>query len=149
MSEIQIIPMNASHIPGIAQLEKQCFSEPWSEKSLAEELDVPSAVFLTAMIDGQVAGYMGVHHLGDCAYVCNVAVFPEFRRCSVASALIQAHMRSAKQAGMNEISLEVRSSNAAARALYEKFGFEHLGTRPKFYSSPVENAEIYTLTLTK
>ena len=149
MNDIRIIPMNESHISAIAELEKQCFSEPWSEKALAEELEVPSAVFLTALIKGQPAGYMGVHHLGDCAYVCNVAVFPEFRRCSVASALIEAHIQRAKESGMSEISLEVRSSNAPARALYEKFGFAHLGTRPKFYSSPVENAEIYTLTLTK
>ena len=149
MNEIEILPMAATHLPAIAELEKICFSEPWSEKALAEELDVPSAVFLTALIGGQVAGYMGAHHLGDCAYVCNVAVFPSFRRCSVASALIQAHIRKAKEAGMSGISLEVRTSNAAARALYEKFGFRHLGTRPKFYSSPVENAEIYTLSLTK
>lgn len=136
--------MAAEHIPAIAAIEKECFSVPWSEKALAEELRVPSAVFLTAITEGQVAGYMGVHHLGDCAYVCNVAVLPRFRRRSVASALIEAHIAKAREGGMNEISLEVRTSNAAARALYEKFGFVRLGTRPNFYTSPRENAEIYT-----
>ncbi len=149
MGEISIAAMTAEHLPMIAEMERQCFSTPWSEKALAEELNVPSAVFLTALMDGQVAGYMGVHHLGDCAYVCNVAVFPEFRRNSVASSLIAAHIQKAREHGMNEISLEVRTSNIPARALYEKFGFEHLGTRPNFYSSPRENAEIYTLYLTK
>ena len=139
--------MTAAHIPAIAAIERQCFSVPWSEKSLAEELDVPSAVFLTALIDGQVAGYMGVHHLGDCAYVDNVAVSPEFRRRSAASGLIEAHISKAREAGMSEISLEVRSSNIAARKLYEKFGFKHIGTRPHFYTEPKENAEIYTLDL--
>ena len=148
MNEIQIMPMNETHIHAIAEIEKQCFSEPWSEKALAEELSVPSAVFLTALMDGQVAGYMGVHHLGNCAYVCNVAVFPEYRRRSAASALMEAQIQKARACGMNEITLEVRTSNAAARALYEKFGFVRLGTRPNFYSSPKENAEIYSLYLT-
>ena len=56
-TEIRIVPMNASHIAEIAEIERQCFSEPWSEKSLAEELNVPSAVFLTALAGGRVAGY--------------------------------------------------------------------------------------------
>lgn len=145
--EIRIVPMTAGHVAAIAAIERQCFSEPWSEKALAEELNVPSAVFLTALAGESVAGYMGVHHLGDCAYVCNVAVSPEYRRRSVASALIGAQIDSARRAGMSEISLEVRTSNAAARALYEKFGFTLIGTRPNFYSSPKENAEIYTLRL--
>ena len=147
MEELQIIPMTEQHIPAIAGIERQCFSDPWSERALAEELNVPSAVFLTALADGEVAGYMGVHHLGDCAYVCNVAVAPEFRRRSVASSLMEAHILKAREAGMSEITLEVRSSNAAALALYEKFGFRCLGTRPNFYTNPKEHAEIYTLYL--
>ena len=145
--EIMIMPMTEERISDIAAIERECFSEPWSEKALAEELDVPSAVFLAAVVGGKTAGYMGVHHLGDCAYVCNVAVSPEFRRRSVASALIGAQITRARQAGMHEISLEVRSSNAPARALYEKFGFQRLGTRPNFYSQATENAEIYSLYL--
>ena len=144
--EITILPMNESHIPAIAEIERSCFSTPWSEKALAEELGVASAVFLTAAVNGTVAGYMGAHHLGDCAYVCNVAVSPEFRRRYVASALIAAQTDAARAAGMREMTLEVRASNAPARALYEKFGFVHVGTRPNFYSGPKENAEIYTLT---
>ncbi|MBQ1441918.1 MAG: ribosomal protein S18-alanine N-acetyltransferase [Clostridia bacterium] len=146
-TEIRIVPMNASHIAEIAEIERQCFSEPWSEKSLAEELNVPSAVFLTALAGGRVAGYMGVHHLGDSAYVCNVAVPPEFRRKKVASALIGAQIAKAVEAGMSELTLEVRTSNIPARSLYEKFGFDHIGTRPDFYSAPKENAEIYTLVI--
>ena len=144
--EIRILPMNETHIPAIAEIERQCFSEPWSEKSLEEELGLQYAVFLTALIDDRVAGYMGTQHLGGCAYVCNVAVSPAFRRRSVASALIAAQIDAARAAGMIEMTLEVRTSNEAARSLYEKFGFFHVGTRPNFYSHPAENAEIYTLT---
>ena len=137
--------MTEEHIPTIAHIERACFSEPWSEQALSEELGVPSAVLLTALLDGRVAGYMGTHHLGDCAYVCNVAVSPEYRRRTVASALVGAQIAAARNAGMGEITLEVRSSNQPARALYEKFGFTRLGTRPGFYSNPKENAEIYSL----
>lgn len=145
MTPIEIVPMAAEHIPAIAEIERQCFSTPWSEKTLAEELDVPSAIFVTALIDGAVAGYMGMHTSGDIAYVCNVAVSPAYRRHGVASALIQAQIDTSVLCGIREISLEVRTSNDAAIGLYEKFGFKHLGTRPHFYSNPTENAEIYSL----
>lgn len=145
MNDIIIVPMAAEHIHSIAEIEKQCFSTPWSEQALTEELDVSAAVFLTALTGGQVAGYMGLQMAGGVGYVCNVAVSPHFRRRGVASALIQAQIDLAKVNGLSEISLEVRSSNAAARALYEKFGFVRLGTRPNFYSNPQENAEIYSL----
>lgn len=144
---VKVIPMSPAHIPALAALERECFSDPWSEKALAEELDVPSAVFLTALMGEEVAGYMGAHYLGDSVYVCNIAVFPAFRRQSVASALLAAHMAEARERGMKEITLEVRVSNAAARSLYEKWGFENRGIRPRFYSDPEEGAAIYTLAL--
>lgn len=147
MNNITIVPMAAEHISAIAQIEKACFSTPWSEKALREELDVPAAHFVTALVNGTVAGYMGMQLAGDVGYVCNVAVSPDFRRCGVASALVAAQMAYAKAAGLSEISLEVRSSNTAARGLYEKLGFVWLGTRPRFYREPEENAEIYSLYL--
>lgn len=141
---IRVVPMRPEHIPAIARIEESCFSTPWSEKALTEELDVPSAVFLTALAGDTVAGYMGMQVAGGVGYVCNVAVSPGFRRRGVASALIQAQTDYARGHSLSEITLEVRSSNAAARALYEKLGFTRLGTRPNFYSQPVENAEIYS-----
>lgn len=147
MSEILIVPMTAEHVPSIARIEAECFSTPWSQQSLTDELNVSAAVFITALIDGDVAGYMGMHHLGDVGYVCNVAVAPGFRRRGVASALIRAQIKYARANALSEISLEVRSSNEPARALYEKFGFVRLGTRPNFYNNPKENAEIYSLFL--
>lgn len=145
MNEINIVPMSSEHIPAIARIEAECFSTPWSEQALADELNVPAAVFLTALIEDKVAGYMGLQMAGGVGYVCNVAVSPEFRRRGVASALIGAQIDSARSHALDEISLEVRSSNAAARALYESFGFVRLGTRPNFYRDPTENAEIYSL----
>lgn len=139
--------MTSEYIPSIARIEAECFSTPWSEQALWEELSVPAAVFITALIDGKVAGYMGMHHLGNIGYVCNIAVSSEFRGRGVASTLIGSQIDYARTHGLSEISLEVRSSNTPAQALYEKFGFVRLGTRPNFYNSPKEDAEIYSLFL--
>ena len=149
MNDILIVLMNERHIKAIAELERQCFSDPWSEDSLREELKQPFSVFLVAESDGEVAGYAGAQHLGDCAYICNVAVSPAFRRKGIALRLVREHIRRAAEAGMSEITLEVRTSNQPARELYEKCGFEQIGARPGFYSDPKENAEIYTKNLLK
>lgn len=144
MNNIQIVPMAAEHISAIAKIERECFSAPWSEKALAEELDVPSAIFITALDNGNVAGYVGMHHLGDVGYICNVAVSSDYRRKGIAGALLEYLIDYANKNSLSEITLEVRTSNEAARSLYEKFGFERLGTRPNFYNNPKENAEIYS-----
>ena len=90
--EITVVPMTAEHIPQIARIEEACFSTPWSEKALEEELSVPTAVFLTALAGDDVAGYMGMQVAGGVGYVCNVAVAPDCRRKGIASALIQAQI---------------------------------------------------------
>lgn len=144
MSNIQIVRMAFEHIAAIAAIEAECFSAPWSEKALTEELNVPTAIFITALSDGIVAGYMGMHHLGDVGYICNIAVSSNYRRIGVASVLLNAQINYARKHALSEITLEVRTSNEAARRLYEKFGFEQLGTRPNFYNNPKENAEIYS-----
>lgn len=141
---IKIIPMSEQHIPQIAEIEAQCFSAPWSEYALSEELRIDVAKFFAAVIEDKVVGYVGMHQLGDVGYFCNIAVSPDFRRMGVASALIQFLCDYAEDELLSELTLEVRSSNTAARALYEKFGFKRLGTRPKFYSNPTEDAEIYS-----
>ena len=85
---IQILPMAQEHISALAELERQCFADPWSEQALAEELSNPNAVFRVALIDGEVAGYVGMLHVLDEGDICNVAVFDRFRRKGVATALI-------------------------------------------------------------
>ncbi len=147
LDHIKIVPMSEEHIAALAAIEQQCFSTPWSAQSLREELEIPSAVFRVALVDGTVAGYMGMQDAGDVAYVCNIAVSPDYRRQGVATALIEAQCENARLMMIRELSLEVRTSNREARALYEKIGFQYIGTRPHFYSHPSENAEIYTLYL--
>lgn len=140
MSAAVIVPMAEAHLSALAELEAQCFSSPWSEEALREELGNPCAHFLTALCDGEVAGYLGCHHIGDEGFVTNIAVFPAFRRRGIARALVEAALGEP----IASLSLEVRVSNDAAIALYESLGFVNMGRRPRFYSHPTEDAFIYS-----
>lgn len=143
-SRIQIIPMEAKHIESLEQLEKECFASPWSFDALVSELSNPLAVFRVAEWDGQVAGYVGMQHIVDEGYICNIAVFESYRRKGIATLLMDTLFEYAKENDMAMISLEVRQSNQTAQDFYEKFGFEQEGERKNFYSNPTENALILT-----
>ena len=139
----EIVEMKAEHIPDIARLETVCFSSPWSEKSLSEELENENSHFLVAVSD-KVLGYIGVQEICGEAYITNVAVFREHRTCGIGRALLKSAYCGAKERNCEFITLEVRESNSAAIALYESEGFEKAGIRKNFYSDPTENGIIYT-----
>lgn len=143
---IVVSEMEPKHIEDLERLEKECFSTPWSFDSLVSELSNPLAVFRVAEIGGRVAGYVGMHHIVDEGYICNIAVFPQFRRHGVATMLMEELVSYAKENDMATISLEVRESNLTAREFYEKFQFEVVGERKNFYANPTENALIMTKT---
>lgn len=140
-----IVPMTAEHIAAIAAIERACFSRPWSEEALAEELGNPAALFLAAVDDGTVVGYVGAHCVLDEAAITNVAVDPARRRQGIAAALLRELATRAAARGVTRITLEVRVSNTAAIALYERLGFMRDGVRPRFYDRPTEDAALYSL----
>ncbi len=139
---IVIVPLAEEHLAAVARLERCCFADPWSEEALCEELHNPPARFLVALCNGEVAGYLGCHHVVDEAFITNVAVFPAFRRCGIGRALVQAAQRDA--ATMTRLTLEVRISNRAAISLYRSLGFVEEGIRPRFYAHPTEDAALYS-----
>ena len=134
--------MNPAHVAQIAQLEKVCFSDPWSEKSIASELDNPLAFWLVALEGQTVAGYIGSQTVMDETDMMNVAVHPEFRRKGIGQALINTLVEHLQKAGSRCLTLEVRASNAAAIALYAKLGFSEVGRRKNYYRNPREDALI-------
>ncbi len=142
---MEIVRMEAAHIPQIAALERLCFSEPWSERSLLEETENPAAYFIVAVEDGAVRGYAGMHTVLGESYVDNIAVFPAYRGRGIGRALTQALIARARAADGAFITLEVRASNRAAIALYTALGFEKVGVRPNFYMAPREDAALFTL----
>lgn len=139
---MKIIPMNESHVAQIAALEKQCFSDPWSENSVASELENPLSLWLIAEEDGAVCGYVGSQTVLDETDMMNIAVHPDFRRKGIAAALITELVSRLKARGSRVLRLEVRESNFSAIALYEALGFTQLGLRKNYYRNPKENALI-------
>ena len=134
--------MNSSHVAQIAALEKICFSDPWSEKSVASELDNKLAFWLVATEGDTVAGYIGSQTVMDETDMMNVAVHPDFRRQGIAGTLVNALVEQLKTMGSHCLTLEVRASNAPAIALYEKLGFAQIGRRKNYYRNPREDALI-------
>ena len=143
---MNITEMQEKHLPALAELEKQCFHAPWSEKMLREELG--GGIFLVAEQDGEVQGYVGCQTVLDEGYITNVAVSPDFRRRGAARRLIAELIARAKEKGLAFVTLEVRESNAPAIALYTGAGFASVGKRKNFYSNPTENAVLMTISFT-
>lgn len=141
--EFNIFEMTAAHISEIAELEKECFSSPWSENALKAELNNDNSFFLVAYSD-KVLGYIGVQEICSEAYITNIAVSGEYRKNGIGRRLLQAAVNGARSRECDFITLEVRASNKTAISLYESEGFEAAGIRKNFYSVPVENGIIYT-----
>ena len=134
--------MKPEHVAQVAALEKICFSDPWSEKSVASELDNKLAFWMVATEGKTVAGYIGSQTVLDETDMMNVAVHPDFRRQGIAEALVNELVENLKKMGSHCLTLEVRASNAPAIALYEKLGFREIGRRKNYYRNPREDALI-------
>ena len=134
--------MNATHVAQIARLERICFSDPWSERSIASELDNKLAFWLVAVEGETVAGYIGSQTVMDETDMMNVAVHPDFRRKGIAESLINTLVDQLKSMGSHCLTLEVRASNVPAIALHEKLGFSEIGRRKNYYRNPREDALI-------
>lgn len=140
----KLVPMDRSHLAGVAELERLSFSTPWNEAMLEEELYNDTASFIVAEgEDGTVLGYAGLHVVLDEGYIDNVAVRPSCRRQGIADRLLDVFLRFG-QANLAFLTLEVRPSNTAAVALYEKNGFREVGRRKNYYDDPKEDALLLT-----
>lgn len=142
---VRIVPMNADHLDEVAELERVCFSTPWSRNMLAEELDNALSAFLVALDDtGRVVGYAGLQVVLDEGYITNVAVRPDCRKQGVAGKLLQVFLDFAQGNQLSFLTLEVRASNYDAIALYGSRGFRSVGRRKNYYEHPREDAIIMT-----
>ena len=139
---MNIVPMEKSHVPQVAALEKACFSDPWSEASVASELNNPLSCWLVALEGEVVAGYVGSQTVLDETDMMNIAVRADFRRRGLATALVLALIACLKQRGSRRLTLEVRASNESAQNLYARLGFTQVGRRKNYYFHPREDAFI-------
>ncbi len=127
-------------LDGVAELEKLCFSEPWSKNSLELLTKEGIGVGMTCSCDGKLCAYGGMIVAVDEGQITNIATHPDYRRQGYGRAIVEALIRYAKMNGLDSISLEVRESNRAAIELYGKLGFKIEGKRKDFYTRPKEDA---------
>ena len=129
-------------LDGVAELEKLCFSQPWSKNSLELLTKEGIGVGMVCSKDGIVCAYGGMMVAVDEGQITNIATHPDYRRQGYGRAIVEALIKYAKMNGLDSISLEVRESNKAAIDLYTKLDFKVEGKRKDFYTKPTESALI-------
>jgi len=137
-----ITKMMECHVPQIAELEKLCFNDPWSQNSIASEVNNKLSLWLVAVENEQVVGYVGSQTVLGETDMMNIAVHPEYRNKGIATALITQLISTLAQWGSHSLMLEVRASNDPAISVYKSLGFVELGRRRNYYRNPREDALI-------
>ncbi len=144
---MNITPFDFKHLNDIADLEKQCFSLPWTREMFEGELMSSIAEYFVAEYDGRAVGYAGMWKILDEGHITNIAVSPYYRRKKIGQALLDSLVSRANQKGIKKLLLEVRKSNEAAISLYSKNGFQSVGLRKGYYSDNNEDAVLMNLIL--
>ena len=128
-------------LPQVIAIERRAFPTPWSLAMFVLELSKPSGICLAAMFENRLVGYLVCSRYDTVWHVMNVAVDPDVRRTGVATTLLIELLDRVGDDGAR-FTLEVRTSNLAAIALYERFGFRAAGTRRRYYQDNGEDALI-------
>ena len=135
-------PLRYSDLPQVISIERRAFTTPWSLAMFVLEVSKPTGVCLAAVdiASARVLGYLILSRYDTVWHLMNVAVDPNRRREGIARGLLDAMIAAAGPT--NEYTLEVRTSNTGAIALYARFGFRSAGTRPRYYRDTGEDAVI-------
>jgi len=141
-SDFIVRTMSEEHVEQVAQIERLCFSLPWTEACIAKELINPLSLWLVAVIGDCVVGYVGSQSVLGEADIMNVAVAPEHRRKGIAVMLLNKLQNMLSERDVHSLTLEVRVSNEAAINLYHSLGYVQVGRRPGYYHRPKEDALI-------
>lgn len=139
---IEYALMKPQHVAQVAELEKLCFSEPWSENAVRSELSNPLSLWIVALDADAVVGYVGSQSVLGEADMMNIAVSADYRRQGVAEGLVRSLISELRQRDVSCLTLEVRASNEPAKALYQKLSFVEVGRRLNYYTKPKEDALI-------
>ena len=139
---MEYILMDPSHVQQIAELEKVCFSDPWSVHSISGELNNPLSLWVVATDNHKVVGYVGSQSVLGWSDMMNLAVDPAYRKQGIGRMLVNELIRRLKTNQVTCLTLEVRVSNLPAVNLYRSLGFVEVGRRPGYYHNPKEDALI-------
>jgi ribosomal-protein-alanine N-acetyltransferase len=141
--EYRIRRLVYSDLPSVLSIERRSFGTPWSLAMFVLELSKPSGICLAVDSGDRLVAYLVCSRYADVWHLMNIAVAPERRREGIASTLLEHLFR--ETAPDARITLEVRTSNAAAIAMYERFGFRSAGHRRRYYHDNGEDALIMWL----
>lgn len=144
---MRIERMTTVFLAAVAELERLCFSDPWSENALGLLLEEERAVGVVCLEADRVIAYGGMLIAPDEGQITNIATHPDARRRGAGRAVLRALLAAATERGLLQVSLEVRASHAAAIALYESEGFFVAGRRKNFYRAPTEDGLVMLCTL--
>ena len=140
-----IVDVTEDYLEAIAELEKMCFSYPWTPEQLRTQLKDDRHEFIMALDEwGEVLAYVGMMYILDEGYIANVAVSPKYRRQGIADKVIENLLAKGEALKLSFITLEVRAGNEAAISLYQKHGFVPVGRRKNYYDLPKEDAILMT-----
>lgn len=147
---MEVLRMSEEDVDEVWELDKLCFTLPWSRESFADEMKNTLAYYYIIRDDnGILIAYCGFWNVADEGHITNVAVHPDFRCSGYGSLLISKLVEVAKKLKLELLTLEVRAGNIPAQHLYKKYGFEILGKRSRYYADNKEDALIMTKTLNK
>lgn len=138
------VRLTAEHVCSVAELERLCFAEPWSERALDVLCRENGLGVVIPAEQGETAAraYGGMTVVLDEGSITNIAVRPDCRRQGMGRDIVSSLLTLAAERGVTDVYLEVRVSNEAAIALYRSLGFRTVGTRKNFYKLPTEDAYI-------
>jgi ribosomal-protein-alanine N-acetyltransferase len=139
MSAVEVRQMRWWDIPAVHAIETSIFmTDPWSVEQFWSELSQPTRRYFVAEIDGAIVGYAGSFVLTPEADVQTVGVAADQRGRGIGALLLTTLIEQAIQAQAAQLILEVRSDNGAAIAMYQRFGFERISSRPNYYAPDVD-----------
>lgn len=143
MIDFVIQKMSADDIDEILEIEQESFNTPWTRWIFESELAKGDrSHFLVAKSGGVILGYVGFWMVFDEAHIVNIAVRSDLRQMGIGTLLLASALVLAERMDAKKATLEVRVSNTPAQKLYQKFGFEMISIRKKFYTDTGEDAYV-------
>ena len=143
MEKIEFVRLGSADLDSLYEIEQLSFSHPWTREAYRDELENNSlALYWGCRVDGQLAAFAGLWRIADEGHITNIATHPQFRRRGLGEWLLRRLAVEMLSCGVKALTLEVRSRNSAALALYRKLGFEAAGLRKNYYDFPDDDAVI-------
>lgn len=139
LSQLRIRQITANDLPAVTALEQVCFSDPWSKGLLKDSITCALDTWYVAEKDGKIQGYCVLRVIAGEGEIQRIAVHPEYRKQGMGRKMMEKMVQTAREKGVREMTLEVRSSNQAAICLYESWGFQKEAVRKEYYHHPSED----------